>query len=249
MPIGGGGGTAGPPGPEGPPGPAGPPGATGPAGNTVLNGAGSPPSSIGVAGDFYIDTTATAIWGPKTSAWPSSGVPMIGPPGPPGATGPPGAAGATGAAGPAGATGPAGPTGATGAAGPQGPNWNVGTGLTLVAGTPSTLNLTIPVSIPDGGTNATTAAAALANLGGAPLVSPAFTGTPDRADPGARGLVDPDRDDRLADNADDLLLPLAGGTLSGALILHADPTVALGAATKQYVDTAAAPICRSPAEA
>jgi Chaperone of endosialidase len=31
-------------------------------------------------------------------------------------------------------------------------------------------------------------------------------------------------------------LPLAGGTLTGALLLAADPTVALGAATKQYAD-------------
>ncbi|MEX0877855.1 MAG: hypothetical protein WDZ40_03275, partial [Candidatus Spechtbacterales bacterium] len=31
-------------------------------------------------------------------------------------------------------------------------------------------------------------------------------------------------------------LPLAGGTLTGALTLSADPTTALGAATKQYVD-------------
>lgn len=29
---------------------------------------------------------------------------------------------------------------------------------------------------------------------------------------------------------------LGGGTMTGALILNADPTVALGAATKQYVD-------------
>jgi len=33
------------------------------------------------------------------------------------------------------------------------------------------------------------------------------------------------------------VLPLGGGTLSGPLSLAADPTVALGAATKQYVDT------------
>ena len=31
-------------------------------------------------------------------------------------------------------------------------------------------------------------------------------------------------------------LPLAGGTLTGALTLNADPGAALGAATKQYVD-------------
>lgn len=34
-------------------------------------------------------------------------------------------------------------------------------------------------------------------------------------------------------------LPLAGGTMTGDLILNADPTVALGAATKQYVDAIA----------
>ena len=32
------------------------------------------------------------------------------------------------------------------------------------------------------------------------------------------------------------VLPLAGGTMTGSLILNADPTVDLGAATKQYVD-------------
>lgn len=31
-------------------------------------------------------------------------------------------------------------------------------------------------------------------------------------------------------------VPLAGGTMTGALVLNANPTVALGAATKQYVD-------------
>jgi hypothetical protein len=37
--------------------------------------------------------------------------------------------------------------------------------------------------------------------------------------------------------ADATYLALAGGTLTGNLVLHADPTVALGAATKGYVDT------------
>lgn len=40
----------------------------------------------------------------------------------------------------------------------------------------------------------------------------------------------------LSNVTNDAQLPLAGGTLTGALILAADPTVALGAATKQYVD-------------
>jgi hypothetical protein len=37
-------------------------------------------------------------------------------------------------------------------------------------------------------------------------------------------------------------LPLSGGTLTGALILAADPTTALGAATKQYTDSKAATV-------
>lgn len=35
------------------------------------------------------------------------------------------------------------------------------------------------------------------------------------------------------------ILPLGGGTMTGALILNADPTAALGAATKEYVDNKA----------
>lgn len=37
-----------------------------------------------------------------------------------------------------------------------------------------------------------------------------------------------------------LLLPISGGTMTGNLILNADPTIALQAATKQYVDSVAA---------
>jgi len=39
---------------------------------------------------------------------------------------------------------------------------------------------------------------------------------------------------------DNTKVPLAGGTMSGLLILSADPSAALGAATKEYVDTAVA---------
>jgi len=35
--------------------------------NTILNGSGAPSSGLGNNGDFYIDTTANAIYGPKTS--------------------------------------------------------------------------------------------------------------------------------------------------------------------------------------
>lgn len=108
----------------------GPTGATGVAGYSVLNGAGAPSAGTGVNGDFYLDTTAQAIYGPKTAgAW-GSGTILIGATG---ATGV-GATGATGAAstvaGATGPPGPSGPTGSTGAAstvpGPTGATGAVG---------------------------------------------------------------------------------------------------------------------------
>lgn len=46
--------------------------------NTILNGTGAPSGGTGVDGDFYIDTTAWQVYGPKTSgSWPS-GVNMEG---------------------------------------------------------------------------------------------------------------------------------------------------------------------------
>jgi len=48
----------------------GPQGATGPRGYSILNGTSDPITSTGVDGDFYINTTSHAIFGPKTSgAW------------------------------------------------------------------------------------------------------------------------------------------------------------------------------------
>ncbi len=79
----------------GPQGATGSTGAAGSDGKTVLNGSGVPGGGTGVDGDFYIDTSANKIHGPKASgSWPS-GVSLVGP---------------------TGATGPAGPTGATGEA-------------------------------------------------------------------------------------------------------------------------------------
>lgn len=43
---------------------------------------------------------------------------------------------------------------------------------------------------------------------------------------------------------DDWFLLLAGGTMTGALVLSGDPAVALGAATKQYVDAASGSVVR-----
>lgn len=108
-------GDTGPQGPTGPAGADGDDGATGPAGangKTVLSGTGAPGAGVGVDGDFYIDTAADEIYGPKTGgAW-GTGTDLVGPQGPQGETGAEGPVGETGQ------TGPAGPTGDTGPAGP-----------------------------------------------------------------------------------------------------------------------------------
>ena len=99
-------GSARPAGGSGPAGPAGPQGPQGPAGadgNTVLNGTGAPADTVGHDGDFYLDTAADVLYGPKASStWPATGTSLVGNPG------------ATGAAGPAGPPGPAGPQGPAG---------------------------------------------------------------------------------------------------------------------------------------
>jgi hypothetical protein len=82
-------------GPNGAPGTAGTNGANGANGtngNTILSGEGAPTTDLGVAGDFYLDTKATALYGPKTTAGWGSPVSLVG------------AQGTTGAAGAAGAT-------------------------------------------------------------------------------------------------------------------------------------------------
>jgi hypothetical protein len=93
-------------------------GATGADGSTVLHGSGAPADTVGKDGDFYLDTAAETMYGPKTDgAWPASGASLVGPQGAKGNTGaqgPQGLTGATGAQGPTGATGPQGPAGYTG---------------------------------------------------------------------------------------------------------------------------------------
>jgi hypothetical protein len=81
---------------------------------------------VGVLGDFYLDTVARKIYGPKVAAsisdatgW-GAGVALVGPQGIQGIQGLTGAAGATGPQGPIGLTGHQGPKGDTGAQGPQG---------------------------------------------------------------------------------------------------------------------------------
>lgn len=86
-------GAPGPAGADGADGANGLPGANGADGKTVLNGSGAPGAGLGVDGDFYIDTTANAIYGPKTGgAW-GVGISLIGPAGADGADGADGAPG------------------------------------------------------------------------------------------------------------------------------------------------------------
>ena len=114
--------------------------------NTILNGKGAPLSTLGIDGDFYIDTRSLLIYGPKKSKkWPvpqslqgpvgasgtdgknggegktiSSASNVAGPSGVQGAIGEKGEKGEPGSAGANGTAGSAGATGAQGATGPTG---------------------------------------------------------------------------------------------------------------------------------
>lgn len=88
----------------------------------------------------------------------------------------------------------------------------------------------------------------------APLADPAFTGTVSGIDKTMVGLnnvdniADADKPVSTAQQAAlDTKLNLAGGTMAGSLILNADPTQALGAVTKQYVDSVEAGLISRPA--
>ena len=85
--------------------------AVGADGKTILNGTAAPSSDTGAEGDFFLDTTNSMLYGPKTTSGWGSGVSLIGPTGATGATG---LTGATGAKGDTGATGPQGEAGPTG---------------------------------------------------------------------------------------------------------------------------------------
>jgi Collagen triple helix repeat (20 copies) len=96
-------GAAGSTGPQGPAGAAGSTGPQGPSGATgtgVLSGSGPPSTTLGANGDFYIDTSANTLYGPKSDAGWGSPVSLVGPQGPQGATGSTGSTGATGPPGP-----------------------------------------------------------------------------------------------------------------------------------------------------
>jgi hypothetical protein len=141
--------------------------------NTILNGIKAPIKSIGINGDFYIDTKNLNIYGPKKNdSWPAAislrgiagtdgktGTPGVAgsdgktitntstSAGTAGAPGAPGATGLTGAAGSSGAAGETGAAGASGSAGPAGPTGPAGstgaTGATGAAGASGSLGVTV----------------------------------------------------------------------------------------------------------
>jgi hypothetical protein len=128
--------------------------------NTILNGKGAPASTLGINGDFYIDTRSLLIYGPKAKGkWPlpqnlqgptgSAGAPGTtgtdGKNGSDGKTtaassvsGTPGTPGATGAPGAPGANGTPGTPGATGSPGAPGSGSPGATGSPGANGSPGT---------------------------------------------------------------------------------------------------------------
>jgi hypothetical protein len=115
--------------------------------NTILSGSGIPSKTVGINGDFYIDTKNANLYGPKTNGvWklttslrplPTKATPALS--GVAGSTGATGTTGAAGLIGPRGLPGLAGEKGAAGAAGTNGLPGAAGTnGLPGSAGTPGT---------------------------------------------------------------------------------------------------------------
>jgi hypothetical protein len=154
--------------------------------NTILNGTNAPSKSIGINGDFYIDTKNLNIYGPKkNNAWPLP-ISLRGTAGTDGRTGTPGVAGSDGktitntstVAGTAGATGSAGVAGATGATGAAGETGAAGaSGSAGPAGPPG----------PAGSTGATGASGASGSLG--VVVADLTPWTISTASPGTGAIV------------------------------------------------------------
>jgi hypothetical protein len=228
-------------GPIGPVGPQGPQGPVGSPGNTIRNGSGPPDPSLGVAGDFYIDTTNHVIYGPKSNTstnW-GTGTSLIGPTGP---------------------TGPVGPVGPPTWLSPPVPwapstAYNMGPPAPLVTNAgasyaPNAGHISGVDFASDNAAGLWTMVAAAGSPGSA--IAQVYVGdTPPtgvqnsslwwNSTDGCLYVYFFDGDSHqwvIAAPIPDLsgYLQLAGGTMTGALTLAADPTSNLQAATKHYVD-------------
>jgi len=145
-------------------------GVAGANGHTILSGTGGPPVASGTNGDFYLDTAASKLYGPKESgAWPGSGVALIGPQGATGTTGSQGLAGAAGATGGTGPTGPTGPQGIQGIQGPTGVGLQGPSGPTGPAGPAGAQGTNIAIGTGAKWVPITRTASRLTAFGGGPL--------------------------------------------------------------------------------
>ena len=233
--------TQGPQGPVGPPGPQGdqstvpgPPGFQGPqgdAGNTVLYGVADPAAKTGVNGNFYINTTTHFMFGPKAGVWPD-GISLIGPQGPQGIPGVQGVQGIPGYTVLYGATDPVGTIGVNGNSyinttthfifsRKLGGVWPTGTSLVGPQGPQGIQGIQGPQGSSTGN-----------------LVGPASAVLDDIATyDGTTGILIKDSGKKISDQ-----VSKAGDTMTGPLVLSADPSASLGAATKQYTDAKASAV-------
>ena len=240
-------------GPIGPVGPAGPQGPVGAPGNTVRNGSGPPDPSLGVAGDFYIDTSNHNIYGPKSNTVVGWGSPtsLIGPQGPQGIQGP---------VGPPPWTTPPVPW-ATNTA------YTVGPPASLVTNAGASYVPTVGhISGVDFSADLAAGLWTLVAAAGSPgqVIAQVYVGdTPPtgiqnnslwwNSTDGCLYVYYFDGNSHqwvIAAPVPDLsgYLQIAGGTMTGALVLAADPTTSLQAATKNYVDLHSGGIADAPSD-
>ncbi len=126
-------------------------------GNTLLNGTGTPTSTVGNIGDFYLDVVSISLYGPKTTlGWPASFVSLVGPKGDTGLQGPQGPQGLKGDKGDKGDNGEQGIPGSTGPQGPEGKQgipgisyWEVQEGDPCTHPSSEYLNLDVIVKVTD----------------------------------------------------------------------------------------------------
>lgn len=158
------------------------------------------PATGNTPGDGWITTDTGHLWTWDGSTWVDCG-PVQGPPGP---TGPPGATGATGPTGATGSQGPKGDTGATGSQGPQGVKGDTGS------------------TGPKGDTGATGATGPQGPQG-IPGVAGISTDPGNTAILGSDGLV------YVPVSGSGLYVPIAGGTMTGNLVMKRDTAGTAGA--------------------
>jgi hypothetical protein len=161
--------------------------------NTILSGAGVPSKTLGINGDFYIDTKNLNLYGPKTKGvWKvatslkSKDVPVVtNVIGESGAMGQTGAKGATGDNGATGATGPQGVPGIQGLTGLIGTTGVAGAvGLAGAAGTPG-----VAGAKGDAGATGATGAKGDAGVAGAKGETGTTGGKGDTGGAGAQGVA------------------------------------------------------------